>query len=347
MIEGHGNDLYRYGGKVCSDFSSNVVARRVPEVLLRFMSTQWDAVAAYPEPDSESLRRILGKKLGVHSTQVFVTNGATEAFYIIAAAFRERRSLVFTPSFAEYEDACRMHGHTLLFKSNALLHESYGVHPNLVWLGNPNNPDGRLYSKTAIKEQLRLNPDTVFMVDEAYGELCHGFESVVDLLAEFENLIVVKSMTKQYVLPGLRLGYMVTSPLLAGKLCRWRVPWSVNAIAQRVGSFILDNEVSLTIGKDNVLHRSVGLQQRLAALPGTEVFLSPCNFFLLRLLHCKAVDLKTFLLQEHGLLVRDASNFRGLDNHFIRISVQAEAENEQLFLAIKSFLEQRAKGKGL
>jgi threonine-phosphate decarboxylase len=341
MIEGHGNDLYRYGDKVKSDFSSNVAARRVPEALLAFIATQLEAIATYPEPDSETLRNALGNRLQVDASQVFVTNGSVEAFYTIAAAFRQSRSLVLIPSFAEYEDACRMHDHKIFYKNNELLHEAGNVCPHLVWLGNPNNPDGRLYAAKEIEEQLRQNPDTVFVVDEAYGELCSGFESVVGLVNRFDNLIVVHSMTKQYVLPGLRLGYMVTSRPLATRLRSFSVPWTVNALAQKVGAYSMNCEDLHIENKESILRKSIELQKRFSSLPGITVTPSPCNFFLLQTEQFESSILKGKLLNDFGLLVRDASNFRGLDNHSVRISVQTEEENEQLFRAMEKLVEQR------
>ncbi|GAT63965.1 pyridoxal phosphate-dependent aminotransferase [Paludibacter jiangxiensis] len=342
MIEGHGNDLHRYGDKVKSDFSSNVAARRVPEALLSFLATQLEAIATYPEPDSETLRIALGKRLQVDENQVFVTNGSVEAFYTIAAAFRQSRSLVLVPSFAEYEDACRMHDHTIFYKSNELLHDAGNVRPQLVWLGNPNNPDGRLYAAKEIEEQLRQNSDTVFVVDEAYGELCSGFESVVGLVNRFDNLIVVHSMTKQYVLPGLRLGYMVTRRSLATRLRSFSVPWTVNALAQKVGIYLTSREDLYFQNKENILRNSTGLQKRFSSLSGITVTPSPCNFFLLRTEQLEAAVVKERLMNDFGLLIRDASNFRGLDNHAIRISVQTDEENEQLFRSMKNILESGA-----
>jgi Histidinol-phosphate/aromatic aminotransferase and cobyric acid decarboxylase len=287
------------------------------------------------------LRIALGNRFQLYADQVFVTNGSVEAFYTIAAAFRQSRSLVLVPSFAEYEDACRMQDHTIFYKSNALLIEAGNVRPHLIWLGNPNNPDGRLYAAKEIEEQLQQNPDTVFVVDEAYGELCSGFESVVGLVNRFDNLIVVHSMTKQYVLPGLRLGYMVTSRPLATRLRSFSVPWAVNALAQQVGVYIMNREDSHFKKKESALRRSFELQKRFSALPGITVTPSPCNFFLMRMDELESAALKEKLMNDFGLLVRDASNFRGLDNHSVRISVQTDEENEQLFRAMEKLVEPR------
>lgn len=340
MIEGHGNDVYRYGNKVHSDFSSNVAGRHVPDALLEFISSQLDAFATYPEPDSVSLRRCLSGKFSLSENQILVTNGSVEAFYTVAAVFRNCRSLIFTPSFAEYEDACRLHDHQLFFRANDTFSDGFAENPQLVWLGNPNNPDGRCCSSVVIREWLTQYPNTVFVIDEAYGDLCLDFESSVGLLAEFENLIVIQSMTKQYVLPGLRLGYLLTGKLLADRLRMFSVPWSVNAIAQRVGCFIFKNEDLFCVNKEDIIRKSKELQNRLAGLAGIEIISSSCNFFLMRFLFANASVLKEYLIQQHGILIRDASNFRGLDQHCVRLSVQTDTENDLLFQAIKNYSEQ-------
>lgn len=339
MIEGHGNDLYRYGDKIRSDFSSNVAGRCVPDILLDFISSQLDSLATYPEPDSVSLRTLLGDRFALSENQVFVTNGSVDAFYTVAAAFRNCQSLIFTPSFAEYEDACCLHDHRLFFRNNDTFTGAFDEKPDLVWLGNPNNPDGKCCSSAMIRDWLSGNPDTVFVIDEAYGGLCLNFESSVGLLAEFENLIIIQSMTKQYVLPGLRLGYMLTGKILSDRLRKFCIPWSVNAIAQRVGCYIFENEDLFRLDRKETVRMSRELQNRLSSLAEIEVKPSLCNFFLMRFLSANTSLLKEYLIKTHGILIRDASNFRGLDSHYARISVQTDAENDLLFQAIKHYIE--------
>ena len=340
MIEGHGNDIHRFPGLVRADFSSNVASREVPAPLLEFLSSQLHTVANYPEPDSETLRKSIAARHGLNSGNIVVTNGSTEAFYTIACAFRQSLSMVFIPSFAEYEDACHMHDHALFLVDNAHFEDDFEMIPGMVWLGNPNNPDGRLLSSEAIREKLIRYPKTVFVVDEAYGELCRGFESVVPLLKTFHNLIVVHSMTKLYSIPGLRLGYILTGGSLAVKLKEYRMPCSVNALAQQVGLFLTQHEEDIKLNAQELVRGALTMQQNLSLLPGLEVIPSPCTFFLFRLLSGKATRLKDLLLKNHGLLVRDASNFRGLDDRYLRIAAQSEPENELLIEALQKYLTQ-------
>ncbi len=339
MINGHGNDIHHAQYPIKADFSSNVAGRKTPASLLRFLGTRLETIADYPEPDSQTLREALSKKHDVPASQIFVTNGSVEAFYLIAAAYRGARSTVCVPAFAEYEDACNMHRHSVSYPHLIDFEKTARFQADTVWLGNPNNPDGRLHSVHIIRKKLLDNPQTVFVIDEAYGELCAGFESVVPLLAELDNLIVVKSFTKRYVLPGLRLGYMITGRPVAEKIRPYLLPWTVNALAQQAGLLLLNEKQEDLPRVQTLLERSVKFQRRLSELSGLEVQFSPCNFFLVRLLNENSSALKEKLLQKHGLLIRNASNFRGLDEHFIRISVQSEEENDLLYQALKGIIK--------
>lgn len=339
MINGHGNDIHHTTYPIKADFSSNVAGRKTPDSLLRFLGTQLETVANYPEPDSQTLRETLGKRYDVSASQVFVTNGSVEAFYLIALAYRNARSVVCVPAFAEYEDACRMHCHAVSFQNLGDFEQTVHFQADTVWLANPNNPDGRLHSIECIRQKLRDNPETVFVLDEAYGELCTGFESAVSLLSELDNLIVIKSFTKQYVLPGLRLGYAVTSRPIAEKIRPRLLPWSVNALAQKMGLFLLNEKQEDLPDIRRLLKASVAFQHCLATLPNIEIIPSSCNFFLVRLLKGNSSVLKEKLLQKYGLLIRDAANFRGLDERFIRISVQSDEDNELLYQALKKEMQ--------
>jgi threonine-phosphate decarboxylase len=337
MIEGHGNNIHQLEG-LKMDFSSNVAARQVPKALVQHLSKNLGLLAAYPEPDARSLRKSLAANLSTSESQILVTNGSTEAFYLIANAFRESCSLIFIPSFSEYEDACRLHCHQLQFAPISEFGKPFTNSPDLVWLGNPNNPDGRFTPIDLLREKLTQHPETLFIVDEAYGELCSEFESALPLLHDFEHLMVIRSMTKQYVVPGLRLGYLVTTHAWAHRLRKHLQPWNVNTLAQTAGLFLLENQTTVRPNVPKLLQESSKLQKKLAELPGIEVLPSPCNFFLIRILHGNASALKTWLLERHSILLRDASNFRGLTPQHLRISAQSEKENKYLYHALKQYL---------
>lgn len=337
MMEGHGNDIHHLQG-LKIDFSSNVATSKAPQALLRYLADNLELLSTYPEANTGTLCASIANSLGVSDSQLLATNGSTEAFYLIANAFQFKHSLIFTPSFAEYEDACKLHQHQISFAHIQDFEQAFAETPDLVWLGNPNNPDGRVTSNALLREKLTNHPKTLFVVDEAYGELCLDFKSALPLLSEFDNLVLIRSMTKLYTIPGLRLGYLIAGRLTAQRLKKYVQPWNVNSLAQAAGLYILQNEASLRPDVQYVLKSSKKLQKQLSSLQHLEVLPSSCNFFLFRLLRGNASDLKAYLLDHSGLLIRNASNFRGLTPYHVRISAQTEAENEYLLAAIQNYL---------
>lgn len=337
MIEGHGNHVHLYD-TLTADFSSNVASKTPPEALLRHLSENLWQLSVYPEPDAAALRKKLAQKWEIHPSQLLITNGSTEAIYLVATTFRKSTSLLFFPSFSEYEDACRLHKHHLRFESVANRFQPLKGTPNLVWLGNPNNPDGASTPPSALRQKLSENPGTTFIIDEAYADLCATFESAIPLIKEFNNLVVIRSLTKLFSIPGLRIGYLVTNEALTRSIKKFLQPWSVNTLAQIAGSFLIENEADCLPNIPALLLRSQKWQETLSEIPGIEVSPSPCNFFLIKLLHKTAFELKNQLLHHHGILIRDASNFRGLSNRHFRLSCQTEPNNGALTLALKTFL---------
>ncbi len=335
MITGHGSDRYKYRQKIIADFSSNVWYKGVPSGLSERLKNSLQDIIHYPEPDAESLSRKIAQKYNLENGNVLVTNGATEAFYLVAHVFKGYDSYIVYPSFAEYEDACKVYDHRLHYLNIGDFHKTVSLNPNsMLWLGNPNNPDGTITSLKIIKELCKNNPNTIFVIDEAYNELCEASESVISILDEFNNLIIIHSVTKAFAIPGIRLGYILTSQKIIDNLSLIKMPWSVNSIAIEAGNFILSDYDKRLPDKEIIVSESKSFQKELENISGLEVKKSVCNYFLIRLKKGKASDLKQFLIEKHGLLIRDASNFKGLDNSYFRISIQEPRFNKFLVIGI-------------
>ncbi len=144
MIDGHGDDLFRYGGAVKVNFSTNIPQRVDHSGLLDHLSRQGDIFRNYPEPAPLSVERKLAALHGLDERNVIVTNGATEAIYLLAHAWMGRRSVIIAPTFREYQDACSVFGHTVNFVGSL---EELPEGPDMVWLCNPNNPTGHVYDR--------------------------------------------------------------------------------------------------------------------------------------------------------------------------------------------------------
>lgn len=337
MISGHGDDQFRYFQPIKADFSSNVWFGGTPPELICHLQQNLHLVGNYPEPDAAGLCRKVAASLDVNPEQVLAFNGSVEAFYTIALAFREAVSAILIPAFAEYEDACRMHNHQISFFTSAESLNDSGKEADLRWIGNPNNPDGHIFQFAEIEEFLKRNPKTILVIDEAYASFIPGFQSVIELTNKFENLIVVRSLTKCCAIPGLRLGYVVASFKLAERLRQFQQPWSVNALAQEAGTFLIENRIPDLIDRMVIDQFSKHLQENIVQIDGFQVIPSEAPFFLVEMQSETAAELKEFLIQEHGILIRDASNFRGLNERYFRVCARSEEDNLLLLEGLRKY----------
>ncbi|MFY9151015.1 MAG: aminotransferase class I/II-fold pyridoxal phosphate-dependent enzyme [Prolixibacteraceae bacterium] len=337
MISGHGDDRYRYPKPVKADFSSNVWFGGTPPELIRHLQQNLHLIGNYPEPDATGLRLQIAESHSVFANQVLAFNGSVEAFYTIALSFRESVSAILVPAFAEYEDACLMHQHIPAFFRSEELDQTLKSGANMCWIGYPNNPDGNIFNISTIEEALRTYKNTVFMVDEAYAAFIPEFQSAIPLTQCYSNLIVVRSLTKCCAIPGLRLGYVVASEKLAGRIRKFQQPWSVNTLAQEAGKFLSGYLKEHPLDNSGIRKSSTELQQSIDQLDEFRVITSEAPFFLVEMQSGTAADLKEFLIQEHGILIRDASNFRGLNERHFRVCTRDESDNLLLLEALKTY----------
>ena len=337
MISGHGDDRFRYLQPVKTDFSSNVWFGGTPSKLICHLQQNLHLIGKYPEPDAADLCQKVAASHDVNPEQILAFNGSVEAFYTIALAFREAVSAILIPAFAEYEDACRMHNHQISFFTSAESLNDAEKKTDLCWIGNPNNPDGHIFQFAEIKEFLKKNLEPILVIDEAYAGFIPGFQSVIELTKKFENLIVVRSLTKCCAIPGLRLGYAVTSAKLAERLRKFQQPWSVNALAQEAGKFLIEDLKAHMPDAVVLQQLSKKLQLSIGQLEGFRVIASETPYFLVEMQSGTAAELKEFLIQEHGILIRDASNFNGLNERYFRVCTRNEKDNLLLLEGLKNY----------
>ena len=338
MIQGHGNNVYEYEGLIQADFSSNIAFNHQADTICKYLATKLSVIQNYPDPQAVRLTEKLAAHHAVSPKQILVTNGSAELFYLLAHLRAGSRTLICTPAFAEYEDACRLYKHTLDFiPLNTFGEQTYQAYQT-VWLANPNNPDGHVTALEQITVQCLQAPDTLFIVDEAYQSLCE-LQHTTSFASLPRNLLTVHSLTKSFAIPGLRLGYLIADAVWIEQLTAMRPPWSVNALALEAGDFILNQYDALLPDKDALMAASHYLQTELGKHPAIEVIPSCCNFMLCKLRTPQVAALKDYLIHQHGLLIRDASNFRGLDAHYFRVAAQSVEANKQLLAAIYEAME--------
>ncbi len=343
MINGHGNNIYQYeNGKIKIDFSSNIAFNNKANIILEYLQEELSCIKNYPDPNASKLSNMLAQHHSVKSGNILVTNGSAEAFYIFAHWLSKNfknicKSLIFAPTFSEYEDSCSLFEHEIDFTNfesfSTINFSSY----NAVWLCSPNNPTGYRIQLEDIERACKNNLHTYFLIDKAYNELSENREYEKNLP---ENLILIHSLTKSFGIPGIRLGYVIANEKNIATLNTMHAPWTVNALAIKAGEFIIENYALLSLNHNELMEEAKFLQEEINKIPTFEVLPSSCNFFL-----CKITDtidknvqeLSAYLIEEHGILIRDASNFRTLNNKYFRLATQTRTENLQLIEALKSW----------
>lgn len=337
MIEGHGDDLYKYGKKIVSNFSSNVYNRIDHSGLYQRLNERLSTICSYPEPMPYSLESEIARRYSLTPRQVCVTNGATEAIYLIAQVFQGRISAVLGPTFSEYADACRVHRHKVkpFYSLDALPEDA-----ELVWICNPNNPTGEVRNKEDLKALVDSHPDKLFIFDQSYEYFTLKSLLGIKEAASFPNVILLHSMTKQYAIPGLRVGYFTASEGLTDDVRCRRMPWSVNSLAIEAAKYLLEEGDGISADIPQLLAERERLTNLLLATGMLEIWPTDTHYMLIKLRMGKAAALKDFLAVNHGILIREASNFEGLDERFFRIATQTPEENDKLVKAISEWMEQ-------
>ena len=323
MIEGHGDDLYRYEN-IKMNFSSNIYNGTDLSALDAYLRTRMDVMRSYPEPSAASLEVLIAKDCGISTDEVLVTSGAVDAIYLIAQAYRHEGTChVLQPTFREYEDACRVFG--------------YQEHEDgaLCWLCNPNNPTGDVMAAEdvlALAKRHRL-----LIVDQSYEDYTIApLLQPADVVGR-DDIILLHSMTKRYAVPGLRLGYVTASAAIISRLREQYRPWAINALSLEAGKWLVQRGVTAIPDLASYLAETQRLRNLLNEIEGIEAFETQTNFFLCTIAPATAAELKENLAQEHGILIRDASNFTGLTPHHFRIATQSPAENDALVTAIRNY----------
>ena len=319
MIDGHGDDLFLYGDKIKVNFSTNIPQSVDHTGLLKHLADCGDIFRNYPEPAPRSVEQQLANKYGAATDNIIVTNGATEAIYLLAHAYREGKSGIIIPTFREYQDSCSIFLHTIKFIK--VLSEVSGD-MQTVWLCNPNNPTGRIFDRTELLATADRFKDTLFVVDQAYADYSVSEVLTVDDVIKRNNMVMLRSLTKQFTIPGLRIGYAIGSADIINRLKVLRMPWSVNSIAIQAAHYLLKHSDSYKIDV-SILHSEAVRIAKAMTVMGIKTETTDCNFILGCLPGSTASALKQWLIDRHGLLIRDASNFEGLSPRHFRVASQS------------------------
>ncbi len=290
------------------------------------------AINLYPDSDATEFRQCISEKLGVAPDNILAANGAVELIRLIALTYFGQGDsvLILEPTFGEYEVACRLIG-SKVFKQRGRAEEDFAPKteeiidlirqctPKGVFICNPNNPTGQYFSRQDIEAILDACGDGLLVLDEVYVAFVDESWSSVDLISR-DNVVIVRSMTKDYALAGLRFGYAIASEEIISSLRKVCPPWNVNIVAQKAGVVALGETNYLDRCKRKIMEAKEFLIDELSRI-GYPSLPSRANFFLV-----KVGDGEAFrsTLLKHHILVRDCASF-GLPE-YIRIAPRTMPE---------------------
>jgi L-threonine-O-3-phosphate decarboxylase len=339
--------LFRHGGvsqpSEILDFSASINPFGPPRGVLNRLfwqppgvPTTRACIAHYPDPACTFLSRRLAALHGIEPEQVVVGNGSSELIHALPRAFSCRRIAIVEPTYTEYLRASLLAGAEVehwLIEDDQFVPEPFDPEgADLVWLCSPNNPTAQLWPCGELEPWMAAHPRTLFVVDESFLPFLadEAEHSLLPALTRLPNLVVIRSLTKVYALPGLRLGYAVAVPERADQLRNHLPPWSVNAFAQVAGMIALEEVSFLSETRTRLARQRPLFAGRLAACSScVEPVPGHANFVLLRLRGANSAWTTQRLL-ECGIAVRDAANFIGLDGQFIRVAVRTPKDNQRL-----------------
>ena len=335
MIYGHGDDTYRYGEKIKINFSSNIYQNADLTELKQYLTTRLDAIGNYPEPEPKELEELIAEKLEIPASMVMVTNGANEAIYLIAQLYRGWASVIPQPTYTEYADACRMFDHIISYERT----DELDILPEdrIYWICNPDNPTGNVMLKQLLAYVIKKHPRYLYVIDQSYADYTLQPMLKPKELLDCYNVMILHSLSKKYCIPGLRLGYMTASPIIIERLRDIRQPWTVNTLAIEAGKWLIKNDPKVIPDIEGYIAEAQRLRDELQAIDGIMVMDTKTHYMLVNIDWTTSLELKNWLIENHGILIRDASNFHGLDAHCFRVAAQSPEENDALINAIKEF----------
>jgi threonine-phosphate decarboxylase len=310
----------------------------------------------YPDPNPIELKKEISEYVkGVNPENIIVGNGSIELIYIFAEYFSPSfKAVIPVPSFTEYEKAIlRAGGEPVMVKMPedfsldvGKLEKVVSDGARIVFVCNPHSPSGRLYEKEKMLELIDFcrSKNVFVFVDENYIEFVDSVESVTlaPYVNEYDNIFVVRSLSKFFGSPGIRFGYGIGNQEFVSVLEDLRYPWSINSLAACATEAALKDTDFIAKTKLSIVKEKKQLVKMLEEVGDLKVFPSETNFLLIKILNKKitSVYLKQ-RLAERGILIRDCSTFYGLDDSYIRVTVRGFSENQKLIEAVKETLKPR------
>ncbi|NLM04335.1 MAG: threonine-phosphate decarboxylase [Clostridiales bacterium] len=358
---GHGGNIYEIQRKYnieknkLIDFSSNINPLGLPKTLKKIIMSRMDDLEAYPDIHYYQLKTAISKYYSLDIDNIFVGNGAAQVIYDIIHGIKPKDAIVLAPTFSEYERALNSSGSNIIHyylkeeDDFQLIPEDFikiiDDSIDLIVLCNPNNPTSKLINiKTmeSILEKAKKHK-TFVMIDEAFMDFVKSEEdySMLKMYRDYNNLIIVRAFTKFYAIPGLRLGFGITcNKDILNRINNTSLPWSLNTFAGYFGEVLLTEDEYVDKTHKWLEEEKARFVAKLKEIRGIKVYEPAVNFILIKIIKDNIdVDILKEEFLKESILIRDCSNFKGLDKKFFRIAIKAPSLNDGFIKVLKKIIQ--------
>lgn len=353
----HGGNIYklqREGKNDILDYSSNINPLGVPQKFIDIAKESFDKLVNYPDPYYIDLIKKIAEFNSLDLSNIIVGNGATEILFLYLKALKPKKVLILAPCFAEYERALKSVSAEINYFE---LKESDNFYPNienlkreietnsydLLLFCNPNNPTGQFIKLEDIKKIIDIceNKNTKIFVDEAFIEFIENWQEKTVSLFKNKNIFIMRAFTKFFAIPGLRLGYGIGfDEEILNKMWEEKEPWTVNTFANLAGLVMLDDKEYIKKSEKWISEEKKFMYKELQKFQYLKAYRTECNFILLKIQNISSASLRDKMI-EKNILIRDASNFKFLDYHFVRLAIKDRESNIKVLEALADIMEYR------
>lgn len=354
----HGGNLYakirETGGCLSEivDFSANINPLGISDNIQQALHESLESIIHYPDAEAYALKKAISQHYLVDYELVTAGNGAVELMYILCHILAPGRVLVTAPTFSEYECAARASGAMVEYfylneydgftiNIQALIQQLNEV--DVVFICNPNNPTGTLLTNKQLEMLLQAAKakNSYVVIDESFIDFLPdaAMYTCRHLLTQYDNLIILHSLTKFYAVPGLRLGFSLASPVITAMLHAGKDPWNVNSLAQAAGVVALADSNYQNLSREFIAKTKIELYNDLLTVRGLKPYLPSVNFILVNIKETAvtAGELRK-IMADHNILIRDCSNYPGLSSEYIRTAVKHTGQNTILINTLRKVL---------
>ncbi|MDY2737361.1 pyridoxal phosphate-dependent aminotransferase [Intestinibacter sp.] len=329
------------------DFSSNVNPHIISN-LGKYVLEGLEKSRSYPDINYTNLRNNISEYINVDSELIIPGNGATEIIYLLMKSIKKRIAIL-NPTFSEYGRGAKLNNLEVidfhLKEENNFSIDLDEIQNNMdrfdsLFVCNPNNPNGKVKDLNELLD-LMIENDKLLIVDETFMEFVGEEEkySLIGRINQTENLFILKAVTKFFGMPGLRLGYGVTSnKQIIKNIYEYKEPWTINSFAENLSNYLFKDKDYISSSKEYYVNERKFMLQELRNIPKLKVYDTDTNFVLMKLEDGESNSLKLELFEKYNILIRDASNFIGLDKGYFRVAIKSHEDNKALIEALKKTL---------